>query len=327
MQVDVSIIIVCMNRPDLLYPCLESIEAHTVCSHEIIVTAYRFSPENLASLKKDWPLVRVVVNDSLAGFAENNNLALKEAKGEFCFIVNDDTLMSMPVIDSLLADFNRVPERTAAISPKIVFPDGRIQTCGRDPWTPWRYIRHYLHLTHESKPGAWSGKEGLFRSWTLNGACFMIRATAFRDVGFFDETYTFTPEDIALGQLLNERGWEVWADADVAITHLAGATSGPIQMAIKPVKVKGCLIYYSSLRNLKNPQGSDSVNSLTYGMMACVIWCFEALRVLRWLPFIRKGPASRPAIMFHTARNVMKSLWNGMSPKELFVKLFEEIQR
>ena len=326
MQVDVSIVIVCMNRPDLLYPCLKSIETQTSCSHEIIVTAYRFSPENLASLKKDWPGVRVVVNDSLAGFAENNNMALKEVCGRFCFIVNDDTLMNMPVIDRLLADFEQTPERTAAISPKIVLADGRVQTCGRDPWTPCRYLRHYLHLVDESKPGKWSGKEGLFRSWTLNGACFLIRTDAFREAGFFDETYTFTPEDIALGHLLNKLGWEVWADADTVITHLAGATAGPMETAIKPTRVRGSLIFYSSGR-LANPQGTGAIRPVVYALMGSFIWCVELLRSLRWLPTDRKDPCSHAAIMYRTTRNVMKSIFTRKSTKQIFTELYKEVPR
>ena len=52
---EVSVIIVCMNRPDLLYPCLEGIRAHTTVSYEVLVVAYLFSEENLARLRADWP--------------------------------------------------------------------------------------------------------------------------------------------------------------------------------------------------------------------------------------------------------------------------------
>ena len=50
---EVSVVIVCMNRPDLLYPCLESIRSHTTVSYELWVVAYRFTPENLTALRKD----------------------------------------------------------------------------------------------------------------------------------------------------------------------------------------------------------------------------------------------------------------------------------
>ena len=326
MGLDVSIIIVCMNRPELLYPCLESIRTHTTCSYETLVVAYRFSTDNLQALRRDWPGIRIIENDSLSGFAENNNLALTQAKGRFCFVVNDDTLMSAPVIDTLLADFERCPERTAAISPRIVLADGRVQTCGRAPWTPCRYLRHYLHPADEARPGQWNKPQGLFRTWTLNGACFLIRTDAFREAGWFDETYTFTPEDIALGHLLNERGWEVWADADIAITHLAGATAGSMESAIKPTRVRGSLIFYSSGR-LANPQGTGAVRPLVYALMGAFVWCYEALRLLRWLPANRKDPKSHAAIMFRTARNVMWAVWSGLGTKEIFTKLYKEVPR
>ena len=315
MQADVSIIIVSMNRPDLLYPCLESMREHTSCSYEILLTAYRFSEGNLAALRRDWPEVRIFENRELSGFAENNNIALREASGRFCFVVNDDTLMDMPVIDRLLEDFGKLPEKVAAISPKIVLKDGSIQTCGRAPWTPCRYLRHYLHMVDESKPGKWSCKPGLFRSWTLNGACFLIRTDVFREAGWFDETYTFTPEDIALGQLLNDMGKEVWTDADVSITHLAGATAGPMETAIKPTRVRGSLIFYSG--------GSPIV----YALMGAFIWCVEALRALRWLPARRNDPRSHAAIMYRSARNVMGSIFTRKSTKQIFTELYKEVPR
>ena len=200
----VSVVIVCMNRPDLLYPCLEGIRAHTSVPHEVWVVAYIFSEENLARLRADWPEVKIVESRELRGFSENNNLALRQIDSDFCFIVNDDTLMSMPVIDRLVDDFGRLPADAAVVSPKIVFPDGRVQTCGRAPWTAWRYVKHYLHRVDETVPTPWSMKDGLFRTWTVNGACFLIKTAVFRDAGWFDETYTFTPEDIALGHKVND---------------------------------------------------------------------------------------------------------------------------
>ena len=106
---EVSVVIVCMNRPDLLYPCLESIRSHTTVSYELWVVAYRFTPENLAALRKDYPEAHVVVSDGLRGFSEHNNLALRQVQGRYCFVVNDDTYFSTPVIDRLVADFDRLP--------------------------------------------------------------------------------------------------------------------------------------------------------------------------------------------------------------------------
>ena len=296
----VSIVIVCMNRLDNLYPCLEGIRAHTGVPCETLVVAYRFSAENLARAQADFPWVRWIVSDGTRGFSENNNLALREARGQYCFVVNDDTLMQMPVIDRLVEDFARLPEDAAAVSPCIRFPDGRVQTCGRGPWTPWRYARHYLHLVDETRPTRWTMQEGLFRTYTLNGACFLIRTDVFREAGWFDERFFFTPEDIALGDLLNRRGRSVWTDADVSITHVAGGSVSALEAAIKPARVRGSLLFYGEPLPLK-----------------LFICCFEALRVCKYA-FLPRTP--RNTLMRRTAVNVLRTVFSGLSPKEIFIR-------
>lgn len=320
---EVSIVIVCMNRPDILYPCLDGIRAHTKASYEAFVVAYMFSEENLAALRRDYPWVKIVISSELRGFSENNNLALRHISGKFCFIVNDDTVMEMPVIDRLLEDFRRQPSATV-ISPNIVYPDGRPQSLGREPFTARTFMKHYLHVRNEVKTTKYTMREGLFRTYGMNGACFMIRSDTFRELGFFDETYTFTPEDIALGEMLNKRGYEVWADGDIRIAHIANATASRMETAIKPTRVRGALILYSSLRHLKNPQ-QRAHNKLLCFLLGCFVWTFEAVRGVKYLFLDCSDPGSRNWIMSRTARNVRRYAFSCKSTKEIFTKLYREL--
>jgi len=308
----VSVVIVCMDRPDNLNPCLESLFRHNASELEVFVVAYLYGAEHLEALRRDWPQVQVVESRSLRGFSENNNLALARVTGEYTFIVNDDTVMDMPVVDALVADFGRLPSDAAAVSPRIVFPDGRVQTCGRGPWTAWKYVRHYLHLVDETRRTRWTMQEGLFRTWTLNGACFLARTDRFREAGWFDETYTFTPEDIALGHRFNELGGSVWCDADVRITHKAGATASRMEAAIKPTRVRGALLFYS--------RGSR----IRYALPGAFVWCYESLRCLKYsIIGHRKG---RNAIQYETARNVRRSIFTEASPKEIFIRYYKTVK-
>lgn len=309
-MIDVSVIIVCMNRPDTLYPCLDGITANTSLSYEVFVVAYMFSPSNLEALRRDYPNVKVIVSEDLRGFSENNNLALRKAEGKYCFIVNDDTLMDMPVIDALVSDFEKLPSGAAIVSPKIVFPDGKVQTSGRAPWTAWRYMKHYLHLVDETVPDKWSMRKGLFRTWTVNGACFLIKTDVFREAGWFDERFTFTPEDIALGHKVNEMGYTVWADDDVVITHCAGSTVSRFEAAIKPTRVRGALIFYSNGSKIK------------YFLLGLYVWLVEALRYLKYLPREKSG---NNKVMFDSSRNVMHSIFTTATTKEIFEKYFNLI--
>lgn len=329
MNPEVSIIIVSMNNVSCLFPCLDSIRQYTKVSYETLVTAYMFSDENLKLLTERYPWVTIIESNELRGFAENNNLALKQAKGKYCFIVNDDTLMNMPVIDRLVEDMDKVPKSTAAISPKIIFLDGKVQTCGRAPWTPVKYLIHYLHLEDETRPNKWRMQNGLFLTYTLNGACFLARTAIFKKCGWFDETYTFTPEDIALGTLFSKTGHPVYTDSDVVITHIANATASRIEAAIKPTRVRGALIFYSSLKQIKPNQGTKDCNPVVYTLLGLFTWVFEALRGIKYLFLDCSGSSSksiRNRIMRDTAANVRRSIFTKKTTKEIFTEYYNIIK-
>lgn len=296
---EVSVVIVCMGSPrEHLESCLQRMLVLTKASLQILVVAYQWSREDEERFAEEYPEVTLIPSHETRGFAENNNLALPHVEGRYCFIVNDDTRMEESVIDPLVKDLEKLPKEAAAVSPAIRFKDGSLQTCGRGPWTRCRYARHYLHWVDESKKSRWNKigrrKGRLFKTYTLNGACFLIKTELLKGVGGFDERYFFTPEDIALGHKLNSLGYTVWADSRVNITHLVGGTVSGWEHAIKPARVRGSMIFYGEPWLLK-----------------CFIWCVEACRYLK----NGKHPEAR-----QVARNVMKSVFSKETPKEIFIK-------
>ena len=321
----VSIVIVSMDRMDILCPCLDSIREHTSVSYETFVVAYRFSQANLAALKEEYPWVTVVESNELRGFSENNNLALRKVTGEYTFILNDDTFIDSPVIDRLVEDFAKLPEDTAVVSPNLLYPDGRPQMCGRRNLNGWTYLASYYHLFNETKDRRWCNKEGLFRTYNLSGAAFLIKTSIFKELGWFDETYAFTPEDIALSTILNKRGYGVYVDADVRLYHIAAASSSSMVTAIKPTRVRGSLLFYSNFRNLRNPQGTRVGNPVVYFLLGLGVWLFEALRGIKYCFKDTSDESGKDARMALTARNVRRSIFTSKAPKEVFRKFLGEL--
>ena len=332
----VSVVIVCMGNPAVhLYACLDSLFAQNRTPLDVWVVAYLMQAEHREALAARYPAIHIIESREVRGFAENNNLALRQIDSEYCFVVNDDTLQSMPVVDLLLEDLKKLPENAAAVQPKIVFGDGRVQTCGRTPWTAWRYAKHYLHWVDEGRTEGGIGsrisghprpdkREGptavpigtlrdgrgrseaeairesmppsVVRTYTLNGACFLIKTAVFRKMGWFDERYFFTPEDIALGHALNNAGYSVWVHPEVCITHLAGGSVSAMEQAIKPARVRGSLIFYGEPLWLK-----------------CFIWSVELARYVKNSLLCREQNRK-------TARNVMKTVFSKQTPKEIFIR-------
>lgn len=187
-MIDVSIVIVCMNNLKNLYPCLESIKKYTTVSYECFVVAYLFAKENLEKAKTDFPWVKFIESNDIRGFSENNNLALRQAKGKYCFVVNDDTELKMSTIDGLVDSFSSSSENVAIISPKLVYPDGSVQVCGRPPFGIKEYLMGLFSMWNERQNGGkYINQSGLFQTYNMIGAAFMIKTDFFRKIGFFDE--------------------------------------------------------------------------------------------------------------------------------------------
>lgn len=312
----VSVVIVCMNRLDNLYPCLRSLEEHTDVSHETLVVAYMFTPENLARVRKDFPSVTFIESGEIRGFSENNNIALRQARGEWCFVLNDDTELHEDVIGRLLDDFGRLPADCAIVSPRQINPDGSLQLCGRPPYPARKYVLQQFHLYREPADNV-SGRKSefdlVYRTWNICGAAFLIRTDIFRALGFFDERYFFTPEDIALSTLAVRKGYGVFVDAGVSIVHKWKATSSKMLPATRPAAVRGSLIFWSG--------GS----ALRYAAIALPVWCAEELKLIKaWLrKSLRPGPENE--LRYRTFHNITRSIFTRRSPKEIFTRYYREL--
>ena len=66
----VSIVIVCMNRTDNLYPCLDSIRQFNSVGCEILVVAYLFNNQRLLEAQEKYPEVRFISSGQTRGFSE-----------------------------------------------------------------------------------------------------------------------------------------------------------------------------------------------------------------------------------------------------------------
>ncbi len=316
-MVDVSIVIVCMNNLKNLYPCLNSIKQYTNdVSYETFVVAYLFAEENLIKAKADFPWVNFIESNEIRGFSENNNLALRQAKGKYCFVLNDDTEMRMPVVDQLFKTIESLPSDVAVISPRSVYGDGRLQSCGRPKHTFLKTILGVFKLWHEQKSKSrYVNQTGVFQTYDLWGAFFLIKTDIFREVGWFDERYFFSPEDIALSRELNRKGYKCFVDANVTIIHYEGMTGkgvSKLQAATKPASLKGNLIFY----------GDES--TIRYGFVALIFFIVLIPQFLyHWCMSFEVGNQNGHMILSRALVNSMKVCFSSLTPKEVFTMYYK----
>jgi len=240
-----AIVIVCMNNLKNLFPCLDSIKQYTKISYEVWVVAYLFSMENLKLLREKYPWVIVVESNEIRGFSENNNLALRQVQTEYTLVLNDDTLFKEPVLDELVVAMEKTPE-AKVMSPKLVNADGSYQSCGKNPVNWYYFLREdTFGLNNNFRKTQFINKPGIFQTYNISGACFLVKTDFFRQEGFFDEYYFFCPEDIAFSTKVNEEGGKCYVDSDVTLYHLCGGTrKSVVKTATLPAQRMGCVHFH-----------------------------------------------------------------------------------
>ena len=310
----VSIMIVCMNNMGNLRPCLESIRNQTKgTTYETLVVAYLFSRENLSAAKAEFPWATFIESNEIRGFSENNNLALRQARGKYCFVLNDDTVVRMDAAGRLAKTLEELGEGAAIVSPLIRRGDGSIQYRGKGPRGAREWFLDTLHLGRfgrDRTAGRTEGKE-VFRTFNICGAAFLIRTDVFRKMGGFDERYFFCPEDIALSSGVNGMGCGVWVDTRAEVIHLegmSGKSASSTLAATRPAGREGALIFYPGERR----------------------WLRRLMRIHSFLATIpqflvhwTKGRlGKRPntdSVLAEGDWNILRTTFSGMTPKEMFI--------
>ena len=311
--------IVCMNNLKNLYPCLNSIKKYTTLEYETFVVAYLFTQENLEKVRKDFPWVKFIESNEYRGFSENNNLALKQTKGKYCFVLNDDTELSNPLIESLVDTIEILPDDVAVVSPPTYYKDGRIQSCGRPPIDAIHYVMTTFKLWNEQKvKSRYTYQKGIFKSYNIVGAAFLIKRDIFEKMGWFDETYFFTPEDIALSTKLNNEGYSCYVNADLFLYHYEGQ-SRKVSMsyaAILPTMLRGNLIFFSNGNNFR----------YVALVLIYIVWMVFAMPY----QYIRSIMSPRPNFnyaLFKGYQNCFATCFTTKGTKEVFIKYYNKITK
>jgi GT2 family glycosyltransferase len=307
-QKDVSVVIVCMNNLQMLFPCLDSIINYThKVKYEIIVVAYFFSEDNLTLFKAKYPKIVIIESNEIRGFSENNNLALHRALGKYCFVLNDDTIMKMPVVDLLVESFKKEP-RASFMSPKTLFADGTVQSCGRPPINIWTSFLSVFHIWNEQKiKSKYTYQKGIFQSYNIVGAAFMVKTDVLKKLGYFDEKYFFCPEDIALSTLANNRGYKCFVNEKITLVHLEGGTANNIQTATYPAGYKGMMIFLG--------------NSWLKKVVISTISFFELIfKIIYW---ILNTSSPNRKINLRKYKNALEILFSSKTTKEIFIKYYK----
>lgn len=221
----VSIVIPSYNDVPLLTACLQSIER--TCGdfdYEVIVVDDYCQPENRSKLAAlEGGRVRMIFKEERQGFAVSVNVGMSQAQHDIV-LLNSDIVAQPGWLDALQYAAYAIDRKVGLVSPKLVYPDGRIQYGGsyyaRVLAPQW--FGHLYVGSAASRPVA--NVPGYNRS--ISGACLYLTRDAYDRLGGLDETYWLGFEDVDYGLQAWAAGIRCWYEPQSLLIHHESASRG-----------------------------------------------------------------------------------------------------
>lgn len=233
-MLDLSIIIVNYNVKEFLQNLLHSIEkASSNLTKEIIIVDNSSDDGSVEFIKEKFPQIKLVANQANLGFGKANNIALKEAKGNFILLINPDAIVAEDTFDKMIEFFNQKPE-AGLVGCKILNLDGTLQlSCRRSfpgPWTSFTKVTGLSSLFPNSKLFARYNLTYLDENLTyevdaISGSFMMMKREVYEKVGGFDEQFFMYGEDLDLCYRIQKAGFKVYYYSDTQIIHYKGEST------------------------------------------------------------------------------------------------------
>jgi len=260
---DIEFSVVSGAREDLLFDCLASLHETmrgSTYSWAVTVTCNSPGTKLAERLHARFPTIQTVENTVPRGFAANHNSVLNSSASRYVWLLNDDLIILPDTIDRI-TDFMDAAgnERVAAVSPKLLNPDGTLQpsTYGF-PTMPQIMLAHsglrergFTQRVLRAASPILRPRKGSSRFWshdetmdvdTFRGACVAVRMAAVREVGLMIDVSHVGAEETEWHRRLHEHGWRVVFFADASVIHYGSQTVG--DGALYPEYLKGALNYF-----------------------------------------------------------------------------------
>lgn len=225
---ELSVSIVSMGPIDVLLRCLASVyEQSADVKLETFLVAHNLGETHIETVKGRFPAVNVVVSEGIRGYGPNHNLALKQCTGKYTAILNDDIWFEGNIFREVIRFLETHPE-VGGVSPLLLNADGTEQLPDRRwNWSPGVVLADELklHYLFESRTSPASiGDKGYAYIAAGSGALFVVRGDALRKIGYFDERYFLSPDDVEVSIRLRKEGWRICLLPSLKVFHIGSPT-------------------------------------------------------------------------------------------------------
>jgi GT2 family glycosyltransferase len=195
-------VIVNYNAGRLILDCVESICRFTR-DYELLVVDNGSTDNSVEELTKIHPNASIIRNHVNLGFANANNIGIRNSRGKYVVLLNPDAVVTENWLEKLTDCMTNDPQIGIA-TPKLLKFDGSLDSTGH----VFRMIR--LEAKNRGEGEQDQGQyDALTELLSCDFACSAIRREMIAQIGFLDERIFLDHEDLDYCLRAKIAGWRV----------------------------------------------------------------------------------------------------------------------
>lgn len=295
----VSIIIPTRNQRTLLQRCLESLFAYTAWTNYEILIVDNGSDETdaiqyldgLRALSGELEgRIRILGYPEPFNYSAMNNMAAREARGDYLLMLNNDTAALHPEwLDAMMEHAQR-PE-VGVVGAKLLYPDGTVQHAGvilgiKGP------AEHPFIGRKATEPGYFARLQVDQDLSAVTGACLLVRRSIFEAVGGLDQAeLAVSYSDIDLCLKVRAQGYSVvWTPHAILMHEGSKSQKSGVEETTDPAKAERFLREQAVMYQRWLPQIANDPAYNRYLSLGSTDFAVESDVAVRWSPEWRPVP-------------------------------------
>jgi len=229
-----SVIIVNYNVKHFIEQCLLSVrKAMQGIDGDVWVVDNNSVDGSQAMLKEKFPDVQLIESKDNLGFSRGNNLAIRQAQGEYVLLLNPDTVVEESTFRKCIEFMDAHPD-AGALGVKMLDGEGNFLPESKRSlptlWVAFYKIFGLARLFPKSKKFGkyhltYLDKDADHEVDVLSGAFMWMRKTVLDKIGHLDETFFMYGEDIDLSYRVQLGGYKNYYFAGTKIIHYKGEST------------------------------------------------------------------------------------------------------
>jgi len=220
----ISVVTLNWNTTAVTGEFLRSVNACcTYANLEMIVVDNNSTEDPTGALLDIYPTANVIRNEANLGFSGGNNVGIRAAKGDYLFIVNNDTEFTPGLLEGLMAVFEQYPD-AGVVSPKFhyYFHKGTIEYAG--------YAAVNVFTGRNGMIGCRETDNGQYNEVKVtsyaHGGAMMVSRQVIEKAGLMPEHFFLYYEEFDWCEQIKRKGYKVYYQPASLIYHKESMTTG-----------------------------------------------------------------------------------------------------